>query len=68
MLLVSCSTNKNYTHEDRHNHYDSQIRFYEKEAQLMHEIGADENESKYRDKVTTLKMISIQIIKTIIHL
>ena len=55
LIISSCSSNHGYTHEDKQKYYDNQISFYEKEAQHMHEIGADGNESIYRDKVTTLK-------------
>ena len=55
LVVVSCSNSKSITQEDRSRLIDDQIAFYEREAQLMHEIGADGNEKTYREEVTSLK-------------
>ncbi len=55
LLLSSCSSGKPMTHQEKQRYYSNQIAFYEEEALLMNEIGANGNESIYRDKVSTLK-------------
>jgi len=55
LVVSSCVSNKSVTQEDRNRHIDNQIIFYEREAQLMHEIGADGNEKTYREQVASLK-------------
>jgi len=55
LTVSSCSSNKPATQKDINSHIDNQISFYEREAQLMREIGADGNEKTYREQITLLK-------------
>lgn len=55
LTVSSCSSNKPATQKDINRHIDNQISFYEREAQLMREIGADGNEKTYREQITLLE-------------
>jgi len=55
LAVSSCSSNKSATQEDIDRYIGNQISFYEREAELMREIGADGNEKTYREQIALLK-------------